>query len=318
VLLLATLLMVARLADMAVRESYYGPGPLGVTCDLVVPAGGTARVAAALAQAGVWAHPLVFRLAAWGTRADGPIHAGEFIIPARSSLAGILDILRHGAPVQHQVTIPEGLTGVQIAKILNAAPDAAGVVAAPADGAVLPQTYDFTLGTPRAAILARAEAAMDQALSTQWAGRDAGIPLATPRDALILASIVQEESPIAAELPEIAAVYENRLARGMKLQADPTVIYAATGGQSAGGAAISRAELAADSPYNTYVVAGLPPGPICAPGLAALNAVLHPAASDALYFVATGNGGHVFATDFAGQLRNIEKYRDRRKPNYKL
>ncbi len=159
---------------------------------------------------------------------------------------------------------------------------------------------------------------MGQAVSAVWAKREAGIPLGSPREAVILASIVQEESPIGAELPEIAAVYENRLARAMKLQADPTVIYAASGGQVAGGVPISRAELAADSPYNTYVVAGLPPGPICAPGMAALNAVLHPADSDALYFVATGNGGHVFARDFAGQLRNIEKYRGRRKPNYKL
>jgi UPF0755 protein len=318
VLLLVVLLMAVRLVNMAVHETYDGPGPLGVTRDLVVPAGGTARAAAALERAGAWRQPFVFRLAAWMTRGDGPVRAGEFVIPAHASLARILDILRHGAPIQHQVTIPEGLTGVQIAKILNAAPDAAGVVAAPADGAVLPQTYDFTLGTKRAAILARAEAAMGQAVSAVWAKREAGIPLGSPREAVILASIVQEESPIGAELPEIAAVYENRLARGMKLQADPTVIYAASGGQVAGGVPISRAELAADSPYNTYVVAGLPPGPICAPGMAALNAVLHPADSDALYFVATGNGGHVFARDFAGQLRNIENYRGRRKPNYKL
>ncbi len=318
VLLLVVLLMAVRLVNMAVQETYDGPGPLSVTRDLVVPAGGTARVAAALDQAGAWGHPWVFRLAAWMTRGDGPVRAGEFVIPAHASLAGILDILRHGAPVQHQVTIPEGLTGPQIAKILTAAPDAAGVVAAPADGAVLPQTYDFTLGTKRAAILARAEAAMSQAVDAAWAKREAGLPLATPREAVILASIVQEESPISAELPEIAAVYENRLARGMKLQADPTVIYAASGGQVAGGVPISRAELAAESPYNTYVVAGLPPGPICAPGLAALDAVLHPAVSDALYFVATGNGGHVFARDFAGQLRNIEKYRGRRKPNFRL
>jgi UPF0755 protein len=124
---------------------------------------------------------------------------------------------------------------------------------------------------------------------------------------------VQEETPIAAELPEIAAVYENRLVLGMKLQADPTVIYAASGGAVSGGVGISRADLANASAYNTYTYKGLPPGPICAPGLAAIAAVLHPAPSADLYFVATGDGGHVFAQDFKQQLRNIAAYRGRRK-----
>ena len=154
-------------------------------------------------------------------------------------MADILHILRHGAPVEHQVTIPEGLTGAQIAHILNNAPDASGSVAAPAEGVVLPQTYDFTRGTSRQAILARAENAMQQSLGRAWDQRDMSVPLTSPQDALILASIVQQESPVEAELPEIAAVYENRLAMGMKLQADPTVIYAASQGKSSGGDVIS-------------------------------------------------------------------------------
>ncbi len=133
--------------------------------------------------------------------------------------------------------------------------------------------------------------------------------LTSPDEAVTLASIVQEETPVKAELPEIAAVYENRLGRGMKLQADPTVIFAASGGAAAGGLPIFRADLANASPYNTYMVTGLPPGPICAPGLAAILAVLHPAASDDLFFVATGTGGHVFSKDYRQHLANVAAYR---------
>ncbi len=309
VLLLAALLVTLWLGQMAVHESFYGPGPLPRAADILIPEGSTAATAAALRRAGAIGNSFIFRAAAWATRHDGPIHAGEFLLPAHASLREILDILRHGVPVEHQVTIPEGLTGTQIAATLNAAPDATGHVDPPEDGAVLPQTYDFTLGTPRATILARAEQAMRRTLQKDWAKRDPSIPLASPQDALILASIVQQESPLPAELPEIASVYENRLAQGMKLQADPTVIYAASDGRVSGGEAISRDDLANPSPYNTYMHAGLPPGPIAAPGIAAIEAVLHPTMSQALFFVATGHGGHVFADDFQQQLRNIKRYR---------
>ena len=150
---------------------------------------------------------------------------------------------------------------------------------------------------------------MRQALQTAWAARDPSIPLTSPQQALTLASIVQQETPLAAELPEIAAVYENRLARGMRLAADPTVIFAATGGRVSGGQPITRSDLATPSPYNTYMYAGLPPGPICAPGIAAIEAVLHPAQSQALFFVATGAGGHVFADNFQEQQQHIKQYR---------
>jgi len=298
---------------MAAHESYIAPGAGQTNADIVIPAGGSAAAAEALAKAGVIRHKLIFRLAAYFTRGDGVLHAGEFIFPAHASIKDILNILRHGQQVEHQVTIPEGLTGAQIAKILNAAPDASGQVAPPPEGIVLPQTYSYLWGTPRAAILARAEQAMQTSLDAAWPKRDPNLPLASPQEALILASIVQEETPLGRELPQIAAVYENRLRQGMKLQADPTVIYAATGGKQSGGASISRADLDNPSPYNTYAHAGLPPGPICAPGAAAIDAVLHPANSDALYFVATGTGGHVFSRYFKDQLRNIEHLFDARR-----
>jgi UPF0755 protein len=309
VLILVTLLVVLRLYSMAVDETYNAPGPLQNARTVVIPPDGTAAAAGVLRQDGVIKYPVIFRVAAWFTRGQGPIHAGEYFVPAHSSLAQVLWILRFWAPVEHQVTIPEGLTGVQIAKILNTAGFAAGSAAPPPDGAVLPETYKYTLNTGRAVILARAEAAMRAMLARQWAARDAGVPLAWPEQALILASIVQDESPVPAELPEIAAVYENRLARGMKLQADPTVIYAASNGATASGPSISKADLANLSPYNTYIWEGLPPGPICAPGVAALDAVLHPAKSTALFFVATGTGGHVFASTYREQLANIAAYK---------
>ena len=298
-----------RLGQMAVRQSYEAPGPLGAGRAVVIPSAPVAAVAAVLRADGVISSPLVFRAAAYLTRREGPIRAGEFLFPARGSLHDVLDVLRFAAPVEHQVTIPEGLTGAAIARILNAAASATGSVAPPAEGAVLSQTYDYTYGTARAGVLARAETAMKRDVAAAWAARDAAVPLASPAQAVILASIVQQETPLAAELPEIAAVYENRLRLGMKLQADPTVIFAASHGAASGGAPISRADLSTRSPYNTYLVAGLPPGPICAPGPAALNAVLHPAATGALYFVATGAGGHVFAGDFKTQLDNIARYR---------
>jgi len=302
-------LLCVRLGNMAWQQNMYGPGPLAVSRAVVVPAGGTGAVAAVLKADGAITYPVVFRLAAWLTHKDGAIHAGEFLIPARSSIGDILGILRHGLPVQHQVTIPEGLTGVQIAKILNAAPAAVGQVAAPPDGAVLPQTYDYTLGTSRRDILRRAERAMQTAIANNWPRRDETVPLRTPADALVLASIVQAETPLPAELPEVAAVYENRLRQGMKLQADPTVIFAASGGGMTGGVGITRADLAAPSPYNTYLHGGLPPGPICAPGIAAIQAVLHPAGIDALYFVATGLGGSAFTDDYQTHRKNVAKYR---------
>ncbi|OYV37658.1 MAG: aminodeoxychorismate lyase [Acidocella sp. 20-61-6] len=300
---------------MAAHHNFYDPGPLPATVAVVIPPGGSAEVAATLQKDGATSHPLLFRAAAWLTRKDGPLHAGEYLVPARASLADILHILRHGLPVQHQVTFPEGLTSAQIAKILNTTPAASGTVAPPPQGAVLPQTYDFVRGEPRQAILARAAKAMRQKLATAWAGRDTTVPLASAQQALILASIVQAESPEPAEFPEIAAVYENRLAKGMKLQADPTVIFASSAGETSGGVPISRTDLTNPSPYNTYAHSGLPPGPICAPGLAAITAVLHPAASKALYFVATGHGGHVFSDSFQGQLKNIEVYRESQKEN---
>lgn len=312
ILLLFALVLTVNLGRMAVNETYRSPGPLPTTRAVVIPAAGTGAAAETLKADGAISSKLFFRAAAWITRRKNPIRAGEFEIPARASLQQVLQILRFGPLVQHQVTIPEGLTGIQIARIVNAAAAASGSISPPLEGGILPQTYNYTLGTPRPKLIARAGLALQSALAAAWNQRDPAIPLASPAQALILASIVQEETPLPAELPKIAAVYENRLALGMWLQADPTVIYAASNGATASGLALTRADLANPSPYNTYAHPGLPPGPICAPGLAAINAVLHPAHSKDLYFVATGTGGHSFAETYKQQLANIAAFLARR------
>lgn len=298
---------------MEIQRGYDGPGSGRVDKIVIIPPGSTAHVAQTLAKAGLVESPLLFRAATWWTRHDGPLRTGEYLVPAHASLHEILDILRHGAQVQHHATVPEGLTGPQIARIINQLPETTGQISPPAEGSVLPQTYDYVYNTPRAAILARMQAAMRATVAKLWAGRNPTIPIQTPAQAVILASIVQQETPLAAQMPMVAAVYENRLRAGMKLQADPTVIFAASDGAQSAGLGISRADLANASPYNTYMYKGLPPGPICAPGLAALNAVLHPADSDALYFVAMDDGSHrsVFSHSLQQHLENIKRFLDK-------
>jgi UPF0755 protein len=184
-----------------------------------------------------------------------------------------------------------------------------GSVNVSVEGVVLPQTYSYEYGATRAQVLARAEAAQTQVLATAWAGRAPNLPLASSRDAVILASIVERETAKPEERAHIAAVFLNRLRLGMRLQADSTVVYAASDGLGVLDHPLTRTELELDSPYNTYRVKGLPPGPICAPGLASLDAVLHPMASDDLYFVADGTGGHVFAHTLAQHDANVKRWR---------
>ncbi|WP_287998112.1 endolytic transglycosylase MltG [Acidiphilium sp.] len=309
ILLLLTVLVLLQLGRMAVNQAYDGPGPLPASADIYIPPGSTRQVAGLLARKKVIRTPLIFEVAAFLTSRQGPIRSGEFRFIDHGSLRSVLRTLRFAPEVEHKATIPEGLTSVQIADIINALPDATGHVAPPPEGSVLPQTYDYTYGTRRAAIIARMQTAMRTALAKAWASRAQGLPLQSPRQALILASIVQLETPLPAELPKIAGVYENRLGKGMMLQADPTVIFAVTHGRSTALThRVDDHDLSTASPYNTYRHHGLPPGPICAPGLAAIRAVLHPADTDALFFVATGKGGHVFARTFAKQRANIARY----------
>ena len=289
---------------------YDAPGPLPVATAVVVPRGGLQEIAADLAQSGVIIRPLVFRALAIATLRHGPLHAGELQFPADASIRQVLTILRTARPVQHRLTIPEGLTAAQVAGIVDAADALTGDAPVPEEGAILPNTYDYERGTTREQLLDRARLAMDRALDAAWDARAPGSPLLTKQEALVLASIVEKETGKPAERPLIAAVFLNRLRQGMKLQSDPTVVYTASGGLGSLGHPITRSELEQLDPYNTYVIAGLPPSPICMPGLAAIHAVTQPAGSDALFFVADGTGGHAFARTQDDHLRNVAHWRD--------
>jgi UPF0755 protein len=273
------------------------------------PRGGVAQVAQTLRESNVIASPLAFRLAMLATMRDGKLHAAEFAFPAQASLREVLTILRTARPVEHHLTIPEGLTARQITALLDHADALAGAATLSDEGAVLPDTYSYEYGTTRVVLLARAEAAQAKMLAVAWADRDPAPSLASPRDALILASIVERETAKSEERAHIAAVFLNRLRLGMRLQADSTVVYAASGGFGVLDHPLTRGELDHDDPTNTYRNAGLPPGPICAPGTASVRAVLHPAASDDLYFVADGTGGHAFATTLAQHDVNVKRWR---------
>ena len=306
VLVLFTIISVGR---QFVDQTWNGIGPLQRQMDFVVPHAPTEVVGQALQQAGVIDSVLAFRVAVLLTGEDGPLHAGEFTFPANASLHQVLDILRHGRQVEHHLTIPEGLTAQQIAALINAAPAMTGQIAPPAEGAILPNTYDYLFGASRQALLQRAEHALDATMASLWPERAPVLPLASPAQAVTLASIVERETAKPEERPLVAAVYVNRLRLGMKLQADPTVIYGVSAGSGVMNRPLDHADLEAADAYNTYLNAGLPPGPIAAPGIASIEAVLHPADTDALYFVADGSGGHVFSHDYSEQVRNVAKLR---------
>jgi UPF0755 protein len=286
-----------------------GPGPLPEPRAVVVPRGNGARIAGVLASEGVIRQPGVFRAAALLTRGDGPLRAAEFAFPAHASVRQVLAILRFGRPLGRHLTIAEGLTAQQIQAVLAHAEGMTGEVPPIAEGSVLPQTYDYEFGAERAQIVERARAAMDRELAAAWADRRPGLPLASPRDALILASIVERETARPEERPHVASVYQNRLRLGMRLQADPTVVYAASGGAGVLDHRLTRSELDRDNPFNTYRSAGLPPAPICSPGLDSVKAVLHPEASEDLYFVADGSGGHVFSRSYETHESAVARWR---------
>jgi UPF0755 protein len=291
------------------RAQWDKPGPLTDTKAVVVPHGGTAAAAAALKSQGVIQNATAFEALSWITFFDGNIRAAEFSFPPKASIADVLDVLRNAKPVEHRITIVEGLTAKQIVALLMAAEPAAGPAELPPEGSALPQTYAFERGMTRDAILNRARSAMDKELAAAWAARAPNLPLTSPRDLLTLASIVERETAKAEERPHVAAVYLNRLRAGMKLQADPTVAYGISGGSGVLDHRLNRADLDLDTPYNTYQHTGLPPGPICSPGVASLRAVSRPSNSDDLYFVADGSGGHAFAKTVEAHLRNVARWR---------
>lgn len=309
--LVALLLLVGTAGGAALLafSRYIGPGPLATTGPVLVPRGPPDVVGRALATAGVISGVWPFRVAAALTGKSGALRAGEFLFPEHASLFATLTILRRGVPVQHKLTIPEGLTAFQITRLVDHATALDGAVPTLAEAELLPETYSYVRGTTRAALIGRAKAAMERRLAKIWAGRDPSLSLTTPLQLLTLASIVERETARPDERAHIAAVFLNRLKHGMKLQSDPTTAYAASGGHTTNDRGLTRADLDAANPYNTYFAPGLPPGPIVSPGVAAMQAVAHPAVSDDLYFVADGSGGHAFARTLDEHQRNVARWR---------
>lgn len=238
---------------------------------------------------------------------DG-IQAGEFKVPARTGGAALLDLLQHGQPVQRLVTIPEGMPSILVQEKVAATPHLTGPAPLAPEGSLLPDSYSFKRGGTRAALIGRMQAAMDRTLAELWPRRKPTCPVNTPEEAVILASIVEKETGKPSERRTVAGVYCNRLRIGMKLDADPTVIYPVTKGKPLG-RRILRSELNADNGYNTYRRPGLPAGPIANPGRDSIAAVLDPAPTQAIYFVADGTGGHVFANTLAEHNANVAKWR---------
>ena len=297
------------LALVVLVYNWWGPAGFEKDVDFTVPRGATlSTVARELEERHLIGSARSYVLKARIFGSHDPIKAGEFLLPGGASRAKILDIVQHGKPLKRSVTVPEGMPSIMVYDRLAAEPLLTGAVSVPAEGSVLPDTYDFRRGEPRAAVLARMQAAMAKTLKGLWAKRQAGsCPVSTPQEAVTLAAIVEKETAKANERPIVAGVYCNRLRIGMKLDADPTVIYPITRGKPLG-RRILQSELNAITGYNTYREAGLPAGPITNPGKASIVAVLHPAQTDYLYFVADGTGGHVFAKTLAEQDANKAKW----------
>jgi len=302
----ALLILAALIATWVL---WTGPGPTSRPVTIIVAEGSSvAKVADQLAQAGaIRGNATTFRGFARLFSAHAPVQAGEFQLPAGMSAAAILAHLQFGRPVQRLVTIPEGMPSVLVQERLMQVPFLTGPVDVPVEGSVLPNSYSYRRGESRAAVVGRMQAAMRTTLERLWAARSPNTVVVSPEAAIILASIVEKETGKPSERRLIAGVYSNRLRHGMPLQADPTVIYPVTRGRPLG-RRILQSELRANNGYNTYAMAGLPIGPIANPGRESIAAVLNPAPTNALYFVADGTGGHVFAATLAEHQANVQRW----------
>ena len=250
----------------------------------------------------------LFYLAAKVSGSGRRLKAGEYEFKSGASMADVLEDIAEGRVVRRFVAVPEGWTSDMAADAVRAYPVLIGAVETPPEGSILPDSYQVQRGEDRGEVMQKMRDARDALLAQLWAARAPDLPLKTPEEAVTLASIVEKETGIPAERPRIAAVFENRLRAGIKLESDPTIIYGITKGRPLG-RGITMKELVTATPYNTYRIVGLPPTPIANPGRAALAAVLNPPKSDEMFFVADGTGGHVFASTFAEHQANVAKWR---------
>ncbi len=298
-------------AFLVVSRQVGEPGPLGTDRAVIIPPGsGLTEIAEQLDREGVIRNPLMFRIAGYVSGAWSSLRAGEYLFKANISAREALEVLTSGKPVLHSVLIPEGLTSEQIvARLLENDILTGDIPQAPREGTLLPDTYRVERGWSRQRVLQTMAEKQREELNRIWSRRAADIPVRTPLELVTLASIVEKETGRADERPRVAGVFVNRLNRRMKLQSDPTIVYGLVGGKGTLGRGILRAEINQATPYNTYVIDGLPPGPIANPGRAAMEAVANPSRTRDLFFVADGTGGHAFAETLEQHNRNVARWR---------
>jgi len=302
--------LVAVLAVLAVAATWgwWGASRVEEDTTFIVPSGATVTsVAHQLEEQGLIGSAEAFLMWAKVLGSSDPIKAGEFLLPAGATPSQILDTFQHGEVIRRYITIPEGMPSIMVHEWLMAEPLLTGTIPVPEEGSVLPESYDFERGESRAAVLARMRKAMADTLAELWPKRSPDTVVKTPEEAVILASIVEKETGVASERRMVAGLYSNRVREGMLLQADPTIIYPITKGKPLG-RRIRQSEIAAVNDYNTYTRVGLPKGPITNPGRASIEAVLNPAKTDALYMVADGKGGHVFASTLEEHNANVARW----------
>lgn len=287
------------------------PGPLAAEVNVIIQRGtGTVHIAEVLVAEGIINNSSLFVLSARVLASARPLLAGEYTFPSGISVLGAIDLLQSGKTVVRSLTVPEGLTTSQVLALITGADGLRGTVpSAQEQGDLLPETYHYTWGDDAAEMVERMRSAMDETLTQLWLTREEALPYRTPYEALILASMIEKETSLSQERSHVAAVFVNRLRLGMRLQSDPTVVFALTRGRGPLGRALTRENLKIQDPYNTYIIDGLPPGPIANPGRASLVAALHPMNSEDLFFVADGNGGHVFAKTLREHQRNVTRWR---------
>ncbi|MBO7484094.1 MAG: endolytic transglycosylase MltG [Alphaproteobacteria bacterium] len=290
---------------------FIAEGPLQEQTEVLIEKGKTLRkIARKLHHEGIISSPSIFEL---GVRASGQsnkIKAGEYSIPRYASAKMVMNILTSGNTYIRRLVVPEGLTSEQVVALMNNSKGLVGnVMQIPKEGTLLPDTYHYSYGDTKESILERMKNAMERTVAELWEARDPTITLKTPAEAVIMASIVEKETSKDAERAHIASVFYNRMAQGIRLQSDPTVIYAVTDGHVDQMKRVIYKDLKEQHPYNTYVIYGLPRGPISNPGRASIEAVLHPMKTKDLYFVADGTGGHVFAATYKDHQKNVQKWR---------
>jgi UPF0755 protein len=309
------LLLVLLLGGGAIvigKTRFEAPGPLQEDKVVTIPPrSGMVEIADVLRREGVIdEHRFVFIGGVLALKARSGLKAGEYLFPKRASVRDVIETIVDGRVVQHQITVPEGLTSEQIvARLLESDILTGTIKEVPREGVLLPDSYHFHRGFSREQIIQRMRQAQDRLVKEVWERRSPDLPIKTPEQLIILASIIEKETGRPEERTRVAAVFTNRIKQRMKLQSDPTIIYGLAFGKGSLGRPISKADIAQPTPYNTYVIEGLPPGPISNPGRASIEAAANPARTKDLFFVADGTGGHAFAETYEMHQKNVARLR---------